>query len=81
MGGEGKVEKVIQEDAEVTANTAEQTPTAAVRTAYREELDPGQRSALLSWLAFTGTFTAVRGITYSIREGPAGLFRNLSLGW
>ncbi|MGP7995770.1 MAG: hypothetical protein ACLPKI_00300 [Streptosporangiaceae bacterium] len=64
---------------EVHANTAEQTPATAVRTAYHEELDPGQRSALLSWLSFTGTFTAVRGITYSIREGR-GPFRNLSLG-
>ena len=42
-------------------------------------LDPGQRSALLSWLAFTATFAAVRGLTYSIRAGR-GPFRNLSLG-
>jgi hypothetical protein len=27
-----------------------------VRRAFREELGPGQRSALISWLAFTGTF-------------------------
>lgn len=79
MGGEGKVEKAVIQDAEVHTNTAEQRPAAAVRTAYHEELDAGQRSALLSWLAFTGTFTAVRGITYSIREGR-GPFRNLSLG-
>ena len=52
---------------------------AAVRTAYHEELDEGQRSALLSWLAFSTTFAAVRGITYSIRSGR-GPFRNLSLG-
>ena len=51
----------------------------AVRTAYHEDLDPGGRSALLSWLAFTGTFAAVRGVTYSIRVG-LGPFRNLSLG-
>lgn len=51
----------------------------AVRTAYYEDLDPGGRSALLSWLAFTGTFAAVRGIAYSIRAGR-GPFRNLSLG-
>ena len=57
----------MTQDAEVRINTAEQAPAAAVRTAYQEELDPGQRSALLSWLAFTATFTAVRGITYSIR--------------
>jgi hypothetical protein len=69
----------VTQDAEVHTNTAEQTAAAAVRTAYHEELDSGQRSALLSWLAFTGTFTAVRGVTYSIREGR-GPFRNLSLG-
>ena len=42
-------------------------------------LDPCQRSALISWLAFTATFATVRGITYSIRSGR-GPFRNLSLG-
>ena len=52
---------------------------AAVRAAYQEELDPGQRGVLLSWLSFTGTFAAVRGITYSIRAGR-GPFRNLSAG-
>ena len=43
-----------------------------VRTVFHEELDPRQRAALLSWLAFTATFGAVRGITYSIKErqGP-----------
>jgi hypothetical protein len=51
----------------------------AVHRAYREELDPGQRSALLSWLSFTATFGAVRGITYSIRAGR-GPFRNVSVG-
>ena len=50
-----------------------------VRRAFREELDPGQRSALLSWLAFTATFGAVRGITYSIKNGK-GPFGNLSVG-
>jgi hypothetical protein len=34
---------------------------------------------LVSWLAFTATFAAVRGITYSIRAGK-GPFRNLSVG-
>jgi hypothetical protein len=42
-------------------------------------MDASQRSALLSWLAFTATFAAVRGITYSIRDGK-GPFRNLSIG-
>jgi hypothetical protein len=50
-----------------------------VRAAFHEELDPTQRSALLSWIAFTTTFGAVRGITYSIKAGK-GPFRNLSVG-
>jgi hypothetical protein len=50
-----------------------------LRAVYREDLDPSQRSALLSWLAFTTTFAAVRGITYSIRDG-IGPFQNLSVG-
>ena len=51
----------------------------AVRTVFHEDLDPRQRAALLSWIAFTTTFGAVRGITYSIRRG-VGPFRNLSVG-
>jgi len=51
----------------------------AVRTVFREDLDPRQRAALLSWIAFTTTFGAVRGITYSIARG-VGPFRNLSVG-
>ncbi len=51
----------------------------AVRRAYHEELGPGQRSALLSWLAFTGTFTGLRVLTSSIRAGK-GPFRNVSVG-
>jgi len=52
---------------------------SAVRRAYREELGPGQQSALLSWLAFTGTFAGLRALTYSIRAGK-GPFRNISVG-
>jgi hypothetical protein len=58
------------------------TPPAlpqSIRRAYYSDLDPGQRSALMSWLAFTGTFAGVRGITYSIRAGK-GPFGNLSVG-
>jgi len=51
----------------------------AVQTAYHEELDKGQRSALLSWLSFTTTFAAVRGITWSIRAGK-GPFHNITAG-
>jgi len=43
------------------------------------DLDPCQRSVLMSWLAFATTFAAVRGVTYSIRAGR-GPFRNLSAG-
>jgi len=50
-----------------------------VREAVHEELDAGQRSALYSWLAFTGTFAVLRGITWSIRAGK-GPFGNLSVG-
>ncbi|HEX7612849.1 MAG TPA: hypothetical protein VF371_08745 [Candidatus Limnocylindrales bacterium] len=52
---------------------------AAIATVFRHELDSGERAALLSWTAFTATFAAVRGITYSIRAGR-GPFRNLSPG-
>jgi len=52
---------------------------SAVRRAYREELGPGQQSALLSWLAFTATFAGLRGLTYSIRAGK-GPGRNISVG-
>jgi len=54
-------------------------PPSAVHTAYHEELDAGQRAALLSWLSFTTTFAAVRGITYSIRAGK-GPFGNITAG-
>ena len=49
------------------------------RDVFRSDLDATQRSALLSWLGFTGTFATVRGITYSIKEGK-GPFGNLSVG-
>ncbi len=52
---------------------------SAVRSAFHEELDPSQKSALLSWLAFTATFGGLRALTYSIRAGK-GPFRNISLG-
>jgi hypothetical protein len=51
----------------------------SVRRAFHEELDPGQKAALLSWLAFTGTFGGLRALTYSIRAGK-GPFRNISVG-
>ena len=55
------------------------TVAAELRDAFFSELDAGQQSALISWLAFTGTFATVRGITHAIRAGK-GPFRNLSVG-
>ena len=52
---------------------------ADIRDAFGSELDTGQQSALISWLAFTGTFSGVRGITHAIRAGK-GPFKNLSVG-
>jgi hypothetical protein len=52
---------------------------AEIYDAYHTELDASQQSALFSWLAFTGVFGTVRGITHAIRAGK-GPFRNLSLG-
>jgi hypothetical protein len=52
---------------------------ADIRGAFGSELDTGQQSVLISWLAFTGTFSGVRGITHAIRAGK-GPFRNLSVG-
>ena len=51
----------------------------AVTRAYHEELGPGQKSALLSWLAFTATFSGLRALTYSIRAGK-GPFHNINVG-
>jgi len=61
-----------------TSKTAVPTPTE-VKRAYHEELEPRDRSALWSWLGFTGTFATVRAITYSIRRGGTR-FHNLSVG-
>src|SRR5258708_17809526 len=61
----------------VMTNTA--PPASTVRRAYHDELSPGQRSGLLSWLAFTVTFAGLRALTYSIRDGK-GPFRNISIG-
>lgn len=50
-----------------------------VKQAFHEELHPGQQSALVSWIAFTTTFAAVRAITYSIKDGK-GPLHDVSLG-
>jgi hypothetical protein len=58
---------------------ANRSVLADFRDAFGSELDPGQQSALISWLAFTATFGGVRGITHAIRAGK-GPFRNLGVG-
>jgi hypothetical protein len=58
---------------------AKQSVAADTRDAFFSELDPGQQSALISWLSFSGTFGAVRGITHAIKDGK-GPFKNLSVG-
>jgi hypothetical protein len=50
-----------------------------LRRVLKDDLDQGQRAVLASWISFTATFAAVRGITYSIRAGK-GPFRNISAG-
>jgi len=62
-----------------SSSKASTIPLARLRRVLREDLDQGQRAALASWISFTATFAAVRGITYSIRAGK-GPFRNLSAG-
>jgi hypothetical protein len=58
---------------------ADRSVLADVRDAFGSELNAGQQSALISWLAFTGIFGGVRGITHAIRAGK-GPFKNLSIG-
>jgi hypothetical protein len=50
-----------------------------IRHAYRQDMGPRERSALLSWLGFTATFASVRAITHAIRAG-VGPFEDMSLG-
>ena len=52
---------------------------AEVKQAFHEELHPRQQSALISWLAFTATFTTVRLVTHDIKRGT-GRLRNVSVG-
>ena len=54
--------------------TLEQASSApALADAFHEELHPARQSAVLSWLAFGTTFTSVRAITHSIRDGRGPL--------
>jgi hypothetical protein len=52
---------------------------AEFRDAYFSELDGGEQSALIAWLAFSGAWGGVRGITHAIKAGK-GPFKNMSLG-
>jgi hypothetical protein len=46
---------------------------ADISDAFGSELDAGQQSALISWLAFTGTFSGVRGVLAGKRH-DRGIF-------
>ncbi|HXS65449.1 MAG TPA: hypothetical protein VN767_21540 [Streptosporangiaceae bacterium] len=61
------------------SDPSDRPPRRKLLRVLAEDLDPCQRSTLASWLAFTATFGAVRGVTYSIRTNR-GPFRNLSVG-
>jgi len=58
---------------------AQRSVIAEFRDAYYSELDASEQSALIAWLAFTGAWGGVRGITHAIKAGE-GPFRNMSLG-
>jgi hypothetical protein len=58
---------------------AQQSVVAEFRDAYYSELDAGEQSALIAWLAFTAAWSGVRGVTHAIKAGE-GPFRNLSVG-
>ncbi|HEX5116734.1 MAG TPA: hypothetical protein VFW65_16185 [Pseudonocardiaceae bacterium] len=48
------------------------TLTTRLRRVYQDRLDRTQRSVLVSWAAFTGTFGVTRAITYSLHRAGAG---------
>ena len=50
-----------------------------LRRVLREDLDQGQRATRASWVSFTTTVAAVRGITYS-NSGGRGPLRYVSAG-
>ena len=52
---------------------------AEVRQAFLQALTPSQRTALISWLAFTVTFAGVRTITYAIKDGK-GRLHDVTIG-
>jgi hypothetical protein len=54
-------------------------PHKRIAHAYRHALSPRQRSAFATWAAFTSTFAAVRGITYSIKY-HVGPLHDVKLG-
>ncbi len=50
-----------------------------VKKAFKQELHPRQQSVVISWLAFSTTFSAARLITWGIKNGK-GPFGNVSAG-
>jgi hypothetical protein len=58
---------------------AQRSVITELHDTYYTELDAGEQSALIAWLAFTGAWGGVRGITHAIKAGK-GPFKNMSLG-
>jgi hypothetical protein len=71
---------------ESTSHDAAAAPAAGpqaqsgLRRTWQQELQPGQRSALLAWLSFTVTFGAVRALTHWIKAGHGPSSGGMSAG-
>jgi hypothetical protein len=60
---------------EQSGETTDKSPLPdRLRRAWRDRLDDGQRSAVVAWASFTGTFALARAVTHWIRDGhgPSG---------
>jgi len=51
-----------------------------VQRAWYDQLGPGERSVLLAWASFAGTFTLARTVTHLIRAGIGPKSGGMSLG-
>ncbi|WP_247596105.1 MULTISPECIES: hypothetical protein [unclassified Rhodococcus (in: high G+C Gram-positive bacteria)] len=51
-----------------------------VSRAWKQSLDPGQQSAVLSWASFTATFAVVRALTHWIKDGHGPSGGGMSMG-
>lgn len=51
-----------------------------LQTAWYDQLGPGERSVLLSWASFAGTFATARAVTHLIRSGIGPKSGGMSFG-